>query len=260
MVCGGQLASSVQRVAVLIVAAHVAGCSGGGQLFLDENFETIHGARANIVFTRTPAMLGAVASHLIIDRGTGIEYDGVVVEKREFSTTGGSLAKVGNVLVAARYGRDGSLTRVAGRLSPCAGAWMAVDEATSVGTGENIPLSSIVCVRDVGGLPAYVQVRDEVVFEEKGGQLVARIARQVDPSATRRIANAQFIGSVKSGQKLQWSRSEGWMRLYVVAPNGDMGNAAPFFVRADHTYYVEYRISTATMRSVFEISESPSGG
>jgi hypothetical protein len=241
------------RLTLAVLAVQLLGCSSQGKMFLQQKPQG--SPHANIVFTRTRAMLGAIVPHIIVDRGTGTDYDGVLVERRDFTNAGGSFAKMGNVLMLARYDANGGLKRIAGLMSKCGGAWLAVDESTAAGDGAKIPLSSIVCVPDVGGLPANVQVQDEVEFEEVDGELVARIKKQVNASGTRRVANAQFIGSVTSGDKLRWSRPEGWMRLYAVAPYGDMANSEPFYVRAGRTYAVNYNISTVSFSSAFEVSE-----
>lgn len=196
-------------------------------------------------------MLGAAAPHFVVDRGTGIEFDTVVVEKREFPTTGGDLSKLSNVLLLAQYNRDETLDRVAGNVTGC-DRWLMVEEGGPAVPGGRIPLTSVVCAPSGTQLPSFVEVRDEVVFERIGDQLTAKYVKPGEPI---RVANAKYVGRVGAGDDLTWYRPEGWMRLQVMAPVGDQGDAAPFFVKAGRTYDVHYRISTLTFSSTIEVVE-----
>lgn len=250
ILCAGQRTAVVVAV---VLSSFVGGCAS-----LDSRLARADAASsaplpagmARVCLIRQAHLLGAKASHNVLDCGGNIEFDSRIIEKGQITYGPPVKGLIGTMQVdfkevavspfqQPKEANKGYVGRV---------DYLVLPRRNPVATNHNIWLH----VPLINGRAAYMGRFPLGVFlSGDGGQAYLQLpygsgegvflGKAVVSDATDLVKpNARHLGSVGSGDALTFDRPAGVMRLRLVTPSGDVAVAPDFAIVAGKKYLVDY--------------------
>jgi len=196
---------------------------------------------ARIVFHRGANLLGVAGSHIVIDKGDSLNFNGCVYENKTYTTDQYNFGKAGNVkllYLKINY-REG--IKLIGK-TPKGDTYVEtpfnIADFPTISTIPG-PIKKII----IDNIPiSGLGIVGHAVAEELG------YYKNIDS----KTPNCRIVGAVESGDSFFWDRPAGTMIIQNITSGGDQAFAQPIKVEAGKTYSVDYHYAS----SKFDISES----
>lgn len=194
----------------------------------NQKSDSVNTATAKIFFHRTSSMLGAAGWHYVIDLGSDLEYNSVVIQKKTFPDDQANFGKGGNVKQLYLKLGEKEFRLIAGAPQ-----------------NSDLKLKSKTDVRD------YKLMKNLSPIVRKYLQFYPEVYPIFFLNNESLVPNAWIAGPVDNGQTISWERPAGKMKLEVVSEGGDQIFAETIPVEAGKSYNVEYSYG----KSKFTITE-----